>query len=531
MTLYFLYARKSTDVEDKQVRSIEDQLAVLEALAKEEGLTVKEVFIEKQSAKQPGRPIFNAMLSRIENGEADGVICWKLDRLARNPIDAARVQWLLQQGVIKHIRTNDRNYYPTDNVLMMGFEFGVANQYIRDLSANTKRGLHAKANRGEFPALAPLGYINDPRTKQIVVDKHEAAIVREAFELYSENGSRLDDIAHFLFDKGVRSQTSRRWENGGGRPWTRNKMTGFLSNIFYIGLFRYAGEIHEGKHKPIVSKELFDKVQTVLKKRGKPQKEGIEPKPLCGLFRCGECGRMITAEVQKGHTYYRCTKKYRTCSQPYIRQESLSAQLFAILKSYAMPPNWAAGLNRLADADEADAVQSASATSQAVREEIGVIFGKLQRLNRLYIDEDIERDTYLSEKAGLLSRKKSLEEKQTALAAGRLSWLEPLREWIKTAKTLDNLDETTPLPVQKSLALKITGSNPSLKNRRVELNPIFPYSALLAARKNIFLDKEKPSGLRESSSTVPRARVELATPASSGLRSTAELPRLTIRTS
>jgi len=99
MITFFLYARKSTDAEDKQVRSIEDQLAVLESLAKEEGLAIKEAFIEKQSAKQPGRPIFNAMLARIEKGEADGIICWKLDRLARNPIDAARVQWFLQQDL------------------------------------------------------------------------------------------------------------------------------------------------------------------------------------------------------------------------------------------------------------------------------------------------------------------------------------------------------------------------------------------------------------------------------------------------
>lgn len=91
MTNYFLYARKSTDVEDKQVRSIDDQLAVLRALAKTEGLTIVEEFIEKQSAKLPGRPIFDQMLTRIEKGEAQGIVCWKLDRLARNPIDGGQI--------------------------------------------------------------------------------------------------------------------------------------------------------------------------------------------------------------------------------------------------------------------------------------------------------------------------------------------------------------------------------------------------------------------------------------------------------
>ena len=87
MTNYFLYARKSTDVEDKQVRSIDDQLAVLRALAKEENINIVQEFIEKQSAKKPGRSVFNEMLDRIEKGEAQGIICWKLDRLARNPVD------------------------------------------------------------------------------------------------------------------------------------------------------------------------------------------------------------------------------------------------------------------------------------------------------------------------------------------------------------------------------------------------------------------------------------------------------------
>jgi len=164
---YFLYARKSTDVEDKQVLSIESQLAELQALAKREQLNVVEVFVEKKSAKMPGRPVFNDMMARIQKGEAQGIVCWKLDRLSRNPVDGGQIQWLLQNSVITHIQTHDRAYYPTDNVLMMSVEFGMANQYIRDLSVNTKRGLREKARQGIYPSSAPLGYVNNPRTKTI----------------------------------------------------------------------------------------------------------------------------------------------------------------------------------------------------------------------------------------------------------------------------------------------------------------------------------------------------------------------------
>src|SRR3989344_8761729 len=122
MRKFFLYARKSTDVEDKQVLSIDAQLCELRALARKNELEIIEEFVEKKSAKIPGRVIFNDMMSRIGSGEAQGIICWTIDRLARNPVDGGQIQWLLQQGVIKHIQTHDRSHFPNDNVLMMSVE-------------------------------------------------------------------------------------------------------------------------------------------------------------------------------------------------------------------------------------------------------------------------------------------------------------------------------------------------------------------------------------------------------------------------
>ena len=235
MINFFLYARKSTDVEDKQVRSIDDQLAVLRALVKTEGLNIVEEFIEKQSAKMPGRPIFNEMMERIEKGEARGIVCWKLDRLARNPVDGGQISWMLQRGIIQHIQTHDRSYRPNDNVLMMSVEFGMANQYILDLSTNTKRGLYEKVKRGEYPNIAPIGYINDVRIKQIVVDRKKAKIVREAFELYSRGQSRLEDVSELFLKHGVRSKEGNRLHS--------TRIVRILTNPLYCGLFRYGGAI------------------------------------------------------------------------------------------------------------------------------------------------------------------------------------------------------------------------------------------------------------------------------------------------
>ena len=159
---YFIYARKSSESEDRQMASIDSQIVELQKLAKDLNLEVVKVFEESRSAKGPGRPIFNEMLVQISKGEATGILCWKLNRLARNPIDGGQISWMLQEKIIEHIQTYGRDYKSDDNVLMMQVEFGMANQFIRDLRTDTKRGLKAKAERGWYPVFATLGYMHNP---------------------------------------------------------------------------------------------------------------------------------------------------------------------------------------------------------------------------------------------------------------------------------------------------------------------------------------------------------------------------------
>jgi len=472
---YFLYARKSTDVEDKQVLSIEAQLAELRALAKREGLEIADEFVEKRSAKMPGRSVFNEMLKRIQDGEAHGIVCWKLDRLARNPVDGGQIQWLLQENTISHIRTHDHSHFPTDNVLMMSVEFGMANQFIRDLSSNVKRGLRAKVKNGEFPSTAPVGYLNDVRAKTIVVDRRKSKVIRAAFELYAEGSSRLEDISRFLYENNVRST--------GGKPYHKDRVKFILTNPFYVGLFKYGGEIHEGRHTPLIDTRLFDKVQKVMLERGHPQKAKVEPKALCGLLHCAECGCMITAEVQKGHTYYRCTKKKGACSQPYAREEVLLSQIDDTLADHAMPSPWQKEFEKLIAEDERNASRETSASVQALREEVHTISRKIDRLTDLYIAQDIEREDYLKRRRALVLEKKSVEERMALLQRNAGYWLEPMLAWAKDASLLDEAAKSKDIPFKKSSLRKIFGSNLHLENRTLQKTALFPYAALLAARQ------------------------------------------------
>jgi hypothetical protein len=289
--------------------------------------------------------------------------------------------------------------------------------------------------------LAPVGYINDVRTKSIVVHKKRSVIIRKAFELYAQNNSRLEDISNFLAQNGILSK--------GGKRLHKDRISFILSNPFYIGLFRYTGEIYEGKHQPIISKKIFDKVQEILKQRGKIRKSNKnQPQAFCGLLRCGTCGMMITAEnrikKQKNgnihhYVYYRCSRKSKTikCAEPPVRQEILDKQISSLLSKFSLKQNWAEKLLEMAEIDKEKSAQSSAGFVQESRNRITEIQIKLQRLLDGYLEQDIEREIYRDEKAKLLSEKKSLEEQIATLEQKRLGWVEPMQEWINYAKTIE----------------------------------------------------------------------------------------------
>jgi DNA invertase Pin-like site-specific DNA recombinase len=253
---YFLYARKSSESEEKQVASIDSQITELERLAKQYGLTVVRVFSESKSAKAPNnRPVFGEMMERLYKGEAEGILCWKLDRLARNPVDGGTINWILQNGIVKHIRTFDREYLPTDNVLMMSVEFGMANQFIRDLSSNTKRGLNSKAEKGVFPSRAPIGYLNDkyhPKgEKKIIPDPERFPIIRKLWDELLEQECTIDRLHTLAIEK-------YNLTGFYGRPVHRNVIYDIFTNPFYFGMFNWNKKVWQGTHEPMISKEEFE---------------------------------------------------------------------------------------------------------------------------------------------------------------------------------------------------------------------------------------------------------------------------------
>lgn len=483
---FFLYARKSTDVEDKQILSIDGQLAELREFAQKEHLSIIGEYIEKQSAKIPGRPVFNDMMGKIEHGQASGILSWHPDRLARNSVDGGKLIYLVDTGKIKALKFPTFWFEPSpQGKFMLNMAFGQSKYYVDSLSENTKRGLRQKVRRGEFPGIAPVGYLNDVRTKRIVVDKEKAPIIVDAFKLYAKNESILDDIAHFLATKGVLSR--------GKIPVKRDRVTFLLSDPFYVGLFRYGGEIHVGVHEPLITKKLFNAVQKVLLERSKPATKTKTPKAFTGLLRCGICGMMITAEVQTkyyagtdrlaAYTYYRCTRKSKTieCNDTFTREEALDQQLSQLLETVSLRPDWATQMFRDIQNDADASAQSVEAIVAEKRNEISLFETKLQRLLDTYLDQDIEKETYRKKKQEFILKKKTLEESINTLQQSHNAWLEPMKEWISDVAGAPSIARGNDLIQKRVLLKKAFGSNLRLTHQTARGSALEPWAALRAA--------------------------------------------------
>ncbi len=325
---YIIYCRKSTDTEDKQVLSLSSQETELTRIAEAQSLEIVEILTESMSAKEVGRPVFDRMLKMIASGKADAILCWKLDRLARNMIEGGRVMDLLQKGIIKEIRTYESVHLQSDNALMLAVNFGMANQYIRDLSANVKRGNRAKLERGEWPNKAPFGYTNDRATKTIRINKKEAQYVVRAYDLYSTGSYSISQVRDILSKEGLRTSS--------GNVVSKNHVHRLFLTKFYLGLMEREGVVYAGNHKAIISQTLYDRVQDVLHGRHhpKPKKHFYSAR---GFLSCASCGCSLTADTQKGYVYYYCTNGKRTCTEhkAYMRSEvvdTLLSQMFLDLK-------------------------------------------------------------------------------------------------------------------------------------------------------------------------------------------------------
>jgi site-specific DNA recombinase len=368
MSGYFIYCRKSSEAEDRQVLSIESQTRELEQLAEKLNLPIVEILNESKSAKAPGRPVFNEMMQRLYRGEASGIICWKLDRLARNSVDGGSIIWAIKQHGIKVMTPAQSYAREDDNIILMYIEFGMAQKYVDDLSKNVKRGLKTKIENGWYPGVAPAGYLNytDKLTGQntLIKDPERFPLIRQMWEMMLTGLHTPPKILETANTKwGFRTRPTRRM---GGKPLARSGIYQIFTKPFYYGRFEYpagSGQWYQGKHEPMITEAEYDRVQILLGRNGNPRPQSHPEFAFTGLIRCGECDRMVTAEekhqimcstckfkfayrnrdacprcetpIEKmvnplflHYTYYHCSKSRRpACQQKCVTMQEMEIQI------------------------------------------------------------------------------------------------------------------------------------------------------------------------------------------------------------
>ncbi len=472
---YFIYTRKSTDSEERQVLSIESQISELKEFAAKEKLEIVASLSEAKTAKEPGRTVFGEMLDQICAGEAGGILAWHPDRLARNSIDGGKIIYLLDTGKIKDLKFPTFWFDSTpQGKFMLNIAFGQSKYYVDNLSENIRRGHRAKLRRGVYPGSAPIGYLNNHRTRDIDIDPERAQLIRKGFELYATGKYTLKQIARTFKDMGLR--------NHKGNVLAVSCVQRMLCKSFYYGLFEFKGETYQGTHEPIITKKLFDQCQEVMKSRGHIKTRKTEKTfPFRGLFVCGECGCAITAELQKGHNYYRCTKKREMCSQKYVREELLTEQIKSFLQKVSLRSQDTEKVLCELNINEQKARNNNHVVLQNLKGEISDIGAKLDKLLSAYLDEIVSAEEYAVQKEKLLARKVECSEEIGEVENGSVSWLEPARAFVKSLNYATELVQSGDKS-EMTTFLKQIGSNHILIDKSISFSPKIPYK--LAAERS-----------------------------------------------
>jgi DNA invertase Pin-like site-specific DNA recombinase len=337
---YCLYARKSSESEERQVLSIDSQIKEMLLLAERENLEIVTMKRESHSAKETGqRPVFNEIIEELRAGKFNGILTWAPDRISRNAGDLGKIVDLMDAGKLHEIRTFGQRFTnsPSEKFLLMilGSQAKLEND---NRGVNVKRGLRSRAEMGLWAGPAPLGYLNQnliDKKCQVIIDPYRAPIIKKIFERTAYEKLSGRKIYNWL-------KFELNFYTRGNKSLTLSAIYKILDNHFYYGVFerpRGSGNWYQGKHEPLISQELFDKARAQLKRDQivRETKEFAFTK----LFTCGYCGSGISAEEKwkelKGgganrYIYYSCSRaKDRNCKNMYIREEDLITELLKIL--------------------------------------------------------------------------------------------------------------------------------------------------------------------------------------------------------
>lgn len=320
-----VYSRVSSKEQEKEGFSIPAQLKLLNEYAKKNNLTVVKEYSEVETAKSSGRTEFNNMLALLkENCDVKDILVEKTDRLYRNFKDYVILEdydltvHLVKEGQIlnKESRSHEK--------FIHGIKVLMAKNYLDNLSEEVRKGIQEKVLQGEYPNIAPVGFYNNKETHNIEMDEDQARLVRKIFELYATGEYSLWTLKKKIVEEGL-----TKCLRNPNIPASR--IARILQAPVYISKILFKGKLYDAKHKPIVSRELFNEVQELLKQNGKRKGKVRKKLTYMGLLICSNCSLDITGTMKEGkYIYYHCGNYRRTCNKKAITEQRLEHGLLEV---------------------------------------------------------------------------------------------------------------------------------------------------------------------------------------------------------
>ncbi len=463
---YFIYARKSTEGEDRQSLSIPSQIEDDLKIQQSEKLAVIETITDSASAKVPfNRPNYSAMIKRIKKGEASGIIAWKIDRLARNHLEWGELMHLLQTGVIKSIWTAQREYKSGDSALLISLEASMATQFSVDLSDIVKRGLTKKVAMGQPPLFAPVGYmntkLNEHGANSIVIDPKRWKLIRKAFDLVLTRQYTTVQIAAILNTEfNFRTRISKM---RGGKPLNVSVLQHVFNDPFYTGYFYYKGVLHKGSYKPMITLEEFDTIQEIFGRKGRPKKQKHDF-AFTGFIRCGSCGCAVTASKKikklqstgkyKTYTFYHCTKRKGSAAckdKRYTTVQEIEGMIVDELQKLALNATWKTWVFETIKGDYDDELEKHKDTLKNVHQLEQKLLDELDNLLDLRISNVLNHDTYEQKRAERQAQLIRVQERYKQTEQNVNDWIEQVKEKLDFAENASQKFKTGAQKLQKSI--------------------------------------------------------------------------------
>ncbi len=464
---------------------------------------IVKTFHESKSAKAPDKRVFFAeMMTRIKNGEANGIICWELSRLARNPDEAGKIMGMLQRGEIKHIKTYSKDYFSDDNAVISSVEFGMANQYSRDVGKGVKRGIDKKAAMGWRPGFAPLGYLNTKTNlkgeQRILNDPERFSLVKQALQLMLSGNYTVPRLWGLVNDD--LGLTVRGTKKMPVRKLHLSEMYKILSNPFYYGWYEWpAGSRNwiKGLHESMITEVEFDRIQFLLGRKGRPRPK-THKFAYTGIMDCGSCGAAITAEEkfkrQKNgnihhYIYYHCTKKINPdCFEKSIELKVLEKQIDTILADLNISPKFQEWAIKYLHEIRTEEAQSQEVSFVAKQQRLEVIIKQLDNLVLLYTSPEnvdgqlLSANELKNTKRALLKEKAMLEDELNNQGKQIEEWIELTEKTFNFARYARAWFANGDMDTKRAI-FACLGSDFLLKDQKMALTLHKPFQALFEKRK------------------------------------------------